>query len=642
MKKLIFSFILLFLFNFSYSWNFPLHRVSKPIASCKFNHWDKIPLSCKIKLPLLKPSLYSRYKNDYKFYRRIYTILWASSYKYGWDVGNGTHLGVDIATSLWTPVYSIWKGRVVWVWYKKGRWKTVVIQHKINGKYIYSNYAHLSKILVKFNQKVNESTLIWKVGHTWNAYWNHLHFQIDKNQSISKHPFRFRKCSYGHSIFDVVNHTFCLPEVKSNTLDPLAFLASNGAIVKSSIPKIKKIDRKQIKYTYEDIQKKILNEFLVSHKFSFYFPDNWVYTLWKYGFFNVYLKDRRWRKFKDILPSDLEILYDKSFFYSVSPIGLKVIDGQRKITFLPRKTWITFFTIKLWNKVIYTKTIRILRKWDFIHPKKWKIIVYPNHNYIWNPAWWINIFQDKNYINMINVPFPGFYYVSSKNNNLKFCKINFNKKSINYSSCNAYNMSNKLRFSYSDTYKWLFIFNFFSNSWKKDQIIIKNKYGKILSKSKTIYFKNIKLVSQNSIYKYDVFDACKKWLCLNLTNKWYLWNNKNLSKYYLKKIIENILLYKWKSKVFKIHKNDKKEYISRLVFIKYVLKYLWIKVKNYKKYHLNYVDTKKLNQNDVKYIVYLTKLWFRWKDRFARYHFQANKTISIEEALYFVNFILTR
>ncbi len=382
MKKLLFIFIAIFFPFFSYSWNFPLHRVSKPTASCKFNHWDKIPLSCKIKLPLLKPSFYSKYKNDSKFFRRIYTVLWASSYKYGWDVGNGTHLWTDIATSLWTPVYSIWKWRVVWVWYKKGRWKTVVIQHKVNGKYIYSNYAHLSKILVKFNQKVNENTLIWKVGHSGNSYWNHLHFQIDKNQSISKHPFRFRKCSYGHSILDVVNHTFCLQEVKANTIDPLAFLASNGAIVKSTIPKIKKISRKEIKYTYENVQKQILNEFLASHKFNFYFQNSWVYTLWKYGYFNISLKDRRWRKFKDILPADLEIKYDKSFFYSVSPIWLKVIDEQRKITFLPKKTWITFFTIKLWDKMLYTKSIRILRKWDFITPKAWKIIIYPNKNYI--------------------------------------------------------------------------------------------------------------------------------------------------------------------------------------------------------------------------------------------------------------------
>jgi hypothetical protein len=59
-------------------------------------------------------------------------------------------------------------------------------------------------------------------------------------------------------------------------VDPLAFLASNGAIIKASIQqKIKaqpKISRKNI-VSYEDIQKQIVKEFLRSHKFSFNFSN---------------------------------------------------------------------------------------------------------------------------------------------------------------------------------------------------------------------------------------------------------------------------------------------------------------------------------------------------------------------------------
>jgi len=54
---------------------------------------------------------------------------------------------VDIATAKGTPVYSIGDGTVVSAGWQTGWGNTVSIKHTLSdGKAIYSNYSHLSKI----------------------------------------------------------------------------------------------------------------------------------------------------------------------------------------------------------------------------------------------------------------------------------------------------------------------------------------------------------------------------------------------------------------------------------------------------------------------------------------------------------------
>lgn len=61
----------------------------------------------------------------------------------------GSHEGVDIATSEGTPVRAIGDGTILIAGSLSGWGKTVTIKHTLGGgKYLYSNYSHLSKILV--------------------------------------------------------------------------------------------------------------------------------------------------------------------------------------------------------------------------------------------------------------------------------------------------------------------------------------------------------------------------------------------------------------------------------------------------------------------------------------------------------------
>ena len=637
MKKIIVLISILSFFSISYWWTYPLKEVSKPVAKCKFAPWNTLSSSCKMPLPKLTPKDYKKYLKNLT-YRRIYTVLWWATYKYGWDQWYGSHLWVDIATSLWTPVYSIWDWKVVFVWTKKWRWKTIVIQHKVNWKYIYSNYAHLSKITVKANQYVKEWQKIWEVGHSGFSIWNHLHFQIDTNQALSKHPYRYLQCARWKSIMSVVNSNICFNDLAKNTVDPLAFLASNWAIIKSNnTSKVKKIPRKNM-LSYEEIRKQMIKEFLKTHKFKFSFPNAGVYYVWKYGYFNITLKDKKWRNFKDILPWDLNIIYDRKYFSSFYPRTLKILNWTRKVTFLPKKPWVVFITAKLWDFVIYQKPIRIVYPNQTITPYKWSIITAPKKLYIWYPAWWVNVFKDKGYFNIVKVPFNWRYTLESTTKDITFCKAPTNPKYLNFFQCNPKNMSNKLTFSYKDTIYWVLVFKFFSNSWKPTQLIIKDSKWKIISKSPKLFFNKVKFTNQNYIYNSYIQKACKLWLCLNLITKWYIWSDKPLSKYYEKKLLENLLNYLWKPKKFTYKSSEKYVYVTRKEFISNVLATLWIKIKKYNQ-KTKYLDVKDDFKNTV---IYLSKLGFKRKDKFAKHYFQPNKKITLWEAFYFIIFMLEK
>ena len=642
-KVLFIIFVFFFLLPFSFWRTYPFKYVSKPIASCKYSPWSTLWPDCKIPLPILKPSEYKKYLNNLT-YRRIYTVLRWASYKYGWDQWYGSHEWVDIATSLWTPVYSIWNWRVVYAWRKWARGKLIVIQYKIWSRYIYADYAHLSKIFVKFWQYVKEWQEIWEVWHTGNSRWNHLHFQIDIYQSISHHPFWFYgSCKNWKSIIQITNSNACLPELEKYTIDPLLFLATNGAIIKWNVYQtkkpVKKISRKNM-IPYEEIRKQMLKEFLRTHKFTFHFPNFWVYTLWRYGYFTITLKDNKWRNYKDILPGDLKIIYDSKYFSAVSPRVLKILDWTRKVTFLPKKSGSTFFTVKLGNFVIYQKAIRILKPGQIIQPKYADIFTIPNVPYIWYPAWGILLFKDKDYLNLINVPFKWTFYVTSKNKTITFCKAPPIIKYLNFFHCSADNMAKTLKFTYKDTIYGILVFKFFSNSNKSDYLIVKDQSWKILT-SKEVWFQNIKLTNPNSPYAKDVYQACKKWLCLGLVDKGYIWVDKKLSKYVMKNLLRNMLLLLGKKVKIHTSVSEKFQYVTRKQFVEYLFALLWIKIKDYHQIP-KYIDIRNEDKKFINEVIYLTRLGFFWKDRFANYHFQPEKYITVWEALYLTDFLLSK
>ncbi len=218
---------------------YPLKEVSK--LECRFKAFDTLENDCKQSLPKLKTKDYEKYAKQnggYNDFTRLYTVLWGSSYKYGWDVGNGWHMWVDIATAQWTPVYAMAKWKVINAGTLSAFGKNVSIEHTINGKKIVSNYSHLHKIHVSAGETVKVGEKIWEVGSTGNSTGNHLHFQIDLPSSF--YPAYYNTSSCPYSYYQITEDGVCFDQLQNITVDPLLFLETNGAIIdKISVTKIK-------------------------------------------------------------------------------------------------------------------------------------------------------------------------------------------------------------------------------------------------------------------------------------------------------------------------------------------------------------------------------------------------------------------
>jgi len=83
--------------------------------------------------------------------------------------------GIEIKTQEGEKIKAIFDGRVVFADWFQGYGKLIIIQHK---DYIYSLYAHNSKILVKMNDLVHTGQVIALAGSTGSLVGDSLYFEI--------------------------------------------------------------------------------------------------------------------------------------------------------------------------------------------------------------------------------------------------------------------------------------------------------------------------------------------------------------------------------------------------------------------------------------------------------------------------------
>lgn len=230
---------------------YPLKTISK--LDCRFEDYDKLSSDCIQDLPVLNTKDYKKYVKDnwwYNDFTRIYTVLWWSSYKYGWDVWNWWHIWTDIATSKWTPVYAMADWEVIIAKNILWLWNAITIKHNIWWQDIYSNYWHLSKILVSKWQKIRVWDKIWEVWSTWNSTGNHLHFQIDLDTPFHPYYYDYNSCPYSYN--QISETDVCFWELKNNTIDPLLFLETKWAILNNIKVKTQEIKRDEFDYKVDD------------------------------------------------------------------------------------------------------------------------------------------------------------------------------------------------------------------------------------------------------------------------------------------------------------------------------------------------------------------------------------------------------
>jgi len=91
---------------------------------------------------------------------------------------NILHSGIDLATTIGTPVYATGDGVVKASMYASGYGKVVRISH---GYGYESIYAHLNKYIVQKGDSITRGQLIGYTGNTGTSTGPHLHYEIRKN-----------------------------------------------------------------------------------------------------------------------------------------------------------------------------------------------------------------------------------------------------------------------------------------------------------------------------------------------------------------------------------------------------------------------------------------------------------------------------
>lgn len=98
----------------------------------------------------------------------------------GWRFNAVTHPGVDIGTSVGSPIYASEAGTVVFSgWSQVGYGETIVLDH---GNGWRTRYAHLSVIHVECGQTVQRGEVIALSGNTGHSTGPHLHFELSGPQ----------------------------------------------------------------------------------------------------------------------------------------------------------------------------------------------------------------------------------------------------------------------------------------------------------------------------------------------------------------------------------------------------------------------------------------------------------------------------
>ena len=92
--------------------------------------------------------------------------------------GREFHKGIDIGAPSGSPIYATDSGTVTRAGWYYGYGKLIIISHE-NGYETY--YGHCSSISVSEGETVKKGQYIGAVGHTGQAYGNHLHFEVRLN-----------------------------------------------------------------------------------------------------------------------------------------------------------------------------------------------------------------------------------------------------------------------------------------------------------------------------------------------------------------------------------------------------------------------------------------------------------------------------
>jgi murein DD-endopeptidase MepM/ murein hydrolase activator NlpD len=92
------------------------------------------------------------------------------------------HAGVDLGAACGAPIMAAADGKVVWATYQAGAGNQVMLDDGyVSGKWLTTEYDHMSQFAVSAGQKVTRGQILGYVGSTGNSTGCHLHFGVKVN-----------------------------------------------------------------------------------------------------------------------------------------------------------------------------------------------------------------------------------------------------------------------------------------------------------------------------------------------------------------------------------------------------------------------------------------------------------------------------
>lgn len=176
--------------------------------------------------------------------------------EYSWS-----HLAVDIVPETSNQeVLAPLDGEVFKTWEGWAYWKFIVIKHILlpdpndfsKKTNLYSSFEHLSDVKVKIWDKLVAWDIIWNTWNTWNSFWEHLHFQIDREEAPFKPywPYTWNDVKNAWISFsEWVNQKLWYENALKYTINPLVYLDSlsnqkNLVVENKDIETPKKVEEK--------------------------------------------------------------------------------------------------------------------------------------------------------------------------------------------------------------------------------------------------------------------------------------------------------------------------------------------------------------------------------------------------------------
>ncbi|WP_457559027.1 S-layer homology domain-containing protein [Candidatus Harpocratesius sp.] len=392
-------------------------------------NYDKIPKSKFIKLPEYKISDFQKgmeWSSSNKKQRNSYITFPVpnlGNYKLDGTENSGSHPGIDIKAPIGTPIRAIANGIIVKTGNQVtgfGKFISIVHTDVGNSKItLYSNYAHLSEILIKDGQKVEKGQIIGKVGNTGMATAPHLHFQLD-TEDAPFHPYwpftwnQVQKAGL-NSYFEAVKYGVGKHNAQKYTIHPMEFVVkyenfhSLDNLVASPdikiIPKDKKEDekmkavapKKTIKESPKQVSEKIPKK-IIEKPLKKEFIKNPIKNIRK----NSNLSFKLDRNFIPGTPEKVDIHINKDFL--VANAGIEISSTlKNKATVVPEKLYKKDFKNGIASVIVKTDSdyaFKLIAKGDFGEVKsktlKPQLFLDVPNDYIYHTA--IKVLKDKKVI----------------------------------------------------------------------------------------------------------------------------------------------------------------------------------------------------------------------------------------------------